>query len=1012
MRDSYPGGTWAKSCYEYPVITDEASSIFPNNTDSTKVNKWNIQKIQRQKDPTLKLSLAVINCQSVRNKAAYLNHFITENNFDCVALSETWLNSVEIENNVTMSALLPAAYKISHVPRQEARGGGVAFIHRDHYKVRIDTSFTASSFESITTVMDVGSFTFRFVVIYRVPPSTKNKLQRSLFLKEFADLLELSTTQSGRLVLAGDFNVHWDKKDDAERNQLEKLLDSHNLVQHVREPTHQDGHTLDLVITRASDNLVNSCDVGEFISDHNALHVILNCCREHPARRSITYRSWKSIDIAALMQDIRSSLLSQPPPTNFDEALDLYNTILEKLLDKHAPVKQRVIVDHPSQPWINEAILSAKRERRKAERRWRKSGLEVHKLAYKDLCSNVKGLVANAKAKFYVQKIEDCEGDMKKLYKIVDGLLGREKPKVLPTASSDYTLAEYFSSFFISKILNIRQELADLECTLAKLSFENFEFLQRSSKNSLQHFRPTNTEEVTRMIKKSSAATCVLDPMPTSLIIKVLPQLIPYITDMVNIALSSDTFSSKLKLAIVHPLIKKPHLDGEILENYRPICNLPFISKVIERVVASRIKEHMMENGLLEEMQSAYKEAHSTETALLRVQNDVLSAVDNGKAVFLVLLDLSSAFDTVDHELLLLFLEKYVGLRGPVLNFLRSYLTGRSQRVSIHGVLSELTELTFGVPQGSVLGPLLFCMYTLPLGAILRHHGLSYHMYADDTQIYCTSDLKSPQEDITRVSLCVSDIRTWMIQNKLKINDNKTEFMMIKSPHTKLDTNIEFEIGSTKIEQSKSCRNLGVIFDCEMKLDDQIQSMCKSANFHLRNIRAVRQLLPDSAVKQLVHALVTSRLDYCNSLLYGLPDYKISRLQRILNTAGRIVARCPKRTHITPILHELHWLPVEMRIRFKLLLLVFKCVNHLAPEYLSDLIKPIQHDRFTRAKSQALLDIPNSRLVSYGDRSFSVCGPKEWNELPSYIRYSSSVDTFKSNLKPFLFREYHVPQIN
>ena len=202
-----------------------------------------------------------------------------------------------------------------------------------------------------------------------------------------------------------------------------------------------------------------------------------------------------------------------------------------------------------------------------------------------------------------------------------------------------------------------------------------------------------------------------------------LPVLAPAITHLVNAALSSGTFPSQLKSAIVMTLLMKLGSDVEVLKNYRPVSNLSFISKVIEKVVASRILDHMKENNLLDPMQSAYRSGHSTETALLRVHNDIVSAIDKGHSVFLILLDLSAAFDTVDYEILLSFLKDYIGLEGPVRKLSETYISNRTQRVSFFkGVLSELSELAYSIPQGSVLGPIAFCIYTIPLGAILRHY--------------------------------------------------------------------------------------------------------------------------------------------------------------------------------------------------------------------------------------------------------------------------------------------------
>ena len=679
-------------------------------------------------------------------------------------------------------------------------------------------------------------------------------------------------------------------------------------------------------------------------------------------------------------------------------------------MDTHAPLRVRSVVDHPNHPWINQEILDMKRERRKAEKRMKTPGLNEEdttkaKKEYRDLCHNVKDLVESARSDFYAQQIQECEGDQKKLYKVIDCLMGREKPKALPTSSSNLVLAGTLNNFFISKITNIHEDLNSLKSTTADMSFQNLYSILKSCASPLDSFAEASVEEVAKIICESSRATCLLDPMPTALVKETFLQLAPFITHIVNLALSSGTFPSKLKSAIVHPLIKKPNLDCEILKNYRPVSNLSFLSKVIEKVIASRLLEHMQSNNLLETLQSAYKKAHSTETALLRVQNDILSSINTRKGSFLILLDLSAAFDTVDHELLLSFLDTHIGLRGPVLSLFRSYLCGRSQCVSVNGVMSEFCQLAFGVPQGSVLGPLVFCTYTLPLGAILRHHELDYHLYADDTQVYCATDLSEPKENLARIIACVSDIRTWRVHNKLKINDDKTEFLILHSAYIDLTHNLEFQVGQEKIKPSNSCRNLGVMFDSHMKLEDQVQSICKSVNFHLRSIRSVRNSLTDEATAQLVHSLITSRLDYCNSLLYGLPDTLIIRLQRLQNIAARIVACCPKAEHITPVLYKLHWLPVRMRILFKLLLVVYKCVQKLAPAYLCELVQPKHKTKYgLRGDLLDLLHIPRSQNVTYGDRAFSVCGPTEWNRIPLDIRHSESVAIFKTRLKTLLLQ--------
>ena len=231
----------------------------------------------------------------------------------------------------------------------------------------------------------------------------------------------------------------------------------------------------------------------------------------------------------------------------------------------------------------------------------------------------------------------------------------------------------------------------------------------------------------------------MIAPVPTKFLKNdFLPILQKTITNIANSSFQSGKFPSVLKTAMVTPLLKKANLDKDVLKNYCPISNIPFLSKVLEKVAAKQIYQHLEQNGMSEKLQSAYKPLHSTETALLRIQNDILTGLNDKtpSGVFLVLIDLSAAFDTVDHHILLDFLRDTLGIKGSALKWIETYLCNRTQQVSIDGILSALIELLFGVPQGSVLGPLKFCMYTLPLGAILRYHRIGYHIYADDTQLY------------------------------------------------------------------------------------------------------------------------------------------------------------------------------------------------------------------------------------------------------------------------------------
>ena len=239
---------------------------------------------------------------------------------------------------------------------------------------------------------------------------------------------------------------------------------------------------------------------------------------------------------------------------------------------------------------------------------------------------------------------------------------------------------------------------------------------------------------VAKIIKNSPTKSCTLDPLPTWLL-KKTDTLPPTITQIINKSLASGTFPTSFKSALVRPLLKKTNLDTEVLSNYRPVSNLQYTSKVLEKVVAAQLTSYMRKHNLYEKKQSAYRCYHSTETALLKVQNYLLVAMDKSCGVFLVILDLSALFDTINHDILIKRLHDNLGLSRTALAWINSYLRGRSQSVVINGTKSEPADLQYGAPQGFVLGPILFTSYTSPIGAIAKRHNLETHLYADDTQI-------------------------------------------------------------------------------------------------------------------------------------------------------------------------------------------------------------------------------------------------------------------------------------
>jgi hypothetical protein len=350
-------------------------------------------------------------------------------------------------------------------------------------------------------------------------------------------------------------------------------------------------------------------------------------------------------------------------------------------------------------------------------------------------------------------------------------------------------------------------------------------------------------------------------------------------------------------------------------------------------------------------------------------------------------------------------MEATVGVRGDALEWCRSYFSDRTQSVCICGVPSVPRPLTSGMPQGSVVGPYGFPTYTTPVGKICCRHGINYHMYADDSQLYVAFDLQDEHEARGRMEACISEIKEWMLLNHLKVNDSKTEFLIIGSQHQLRQLSSDsIKIGNTTIKASQSARNIGAIFDSGMSMKEHINTICRACYLLIRNIGKVRSVLTKDAAISLVHAFVSSKLDHLNALIYGVPKYQIQRLQRIQNNCARIILKAKRRDHITPLLKGLHWLPIDSRIQFKVLLTTFKALKGLAPGYIRDLVEPYQPRRALRSMDLSFLRRPRSRTKTFGDRSFAYCAPHLWNRLPRSVRFEEDIDNFKSVLKSHLFK--------
>src|SRR5271170_3988548 len=704
------------------------------------------------------------------DKPALIKELISDNKIDLLALTETWL-SPDTSPSV-LNSLTPKNYSIMHHPRAEGRGGGIALIYRSFLKVSVISLPTYSSFESLCVNFSVSNFSCSLLTVYR-PPS----FSKYTFISEFSSILEKLASTSSELLITGDFNYHIDCTSDPTVSQLLSLLDAFDLTQLITFPTHSSGHTLDLFITRHSSTIISEIDsiISPF-SDHYSIHSVLTVPSSTRTPRVTKYiRNIRSIDPTAFSADILASSLYSNPASTLDSFANQFSSTLSSLLDKHAPLKSVSCSSHSRKPYITPEILREKTKRSKLETIYRRCKTELNKTNFKTQAKNVAKMITASKRSFYRTLISKNSNNPKKLWPVLNTLLSRTLPPSFPAFNSASNLAESFLSFFQAKVTKLASSFPSTVSSSMHHS-------PPIPPLSLSDFVPATVAEVKYIILSLSNPTCELDSIPTSLLKSCIDTLAEPITTLINLSLSEGAFPTIFKTAVVKPLLKKHSLPREDLSSYRPISNLNFVSKVLKRIIHTPLTNYLHSFPSICPFQSAYRKFYSTETALLRIHNDLTLSINEQKVSALVLLDLSAAFDTIDHHILINRLSSAFGISDSALSLLTSYLLDRSQFVSIDSTSSSHSMLHTGVPQGSVLGPLLFTLYTTPLSYIFTNTSISYHFYADDTQLYISFSSTDSESSLSLLSSTLDSVYAWLHDNRLSVNPLKTEYLLIGNP--------------------------------------------------------------------------------------------------------------------------------------------------------------------------------------------------------------------------------------
>ena len=559
------------------------------------------------------------------DKPCLIQDLITDSDIEILSVNETWLNPNELPE--TLNSFLPENFSFINCPRLTGRGGGVGFIFRNYLKLQKCNLPIYSSFESLLAKCTFGNKLFQFLTIYRPPSSVT-----SSFLKEFSDLLESISSTSSELVISGDFNYHVDDINCRDSLNFLSVLENFDLKQHINFPTHNRGHTLDLFITRQN-STYSFKNEFEYVCFSD--HLLVRTEIEIPSQPKIvssfkTIRKLSNINLDNFKDDILSSALFSNSFPDIDSYVHQFQSSLVQILDKHAPLVSIKINRKKSQPFITKEIKAAKSKRSRLETIWRRTKSEYHKNAFKTQAKIVSKLITKSKQEYYRKIISQLHCKPKDLWSALNTLQNKNFMPKLPQYNTLKELTQTFSEFFKNKIENL--------CNKLPMPNEDAYCVPPVKPLVLSEFSCATPEEIFNIISTSSNSSCLLDAIPTKLLKSCADILVEPITNLINRALIEGSFPQQFKSASVRPLLKKYNLPENDYNSYRPISNLSFISKVLERVVFNRLSNHIQSFSMFPPFQSAYRKFHSTETALLRIQNDLLLAIDQKKYLLLYFL--------------------------------------------------------------------------------------------------------------------------------------------------------------------------------------------------------------------------------------------------------------------------------------------------------------------------------------------------------------------------------------
>ena len=947
-----------------------------------------------------KLSCIHINSRSLCHNFDQICSFLNLLSYQpaIIGISETWINA-----NSCLSLCNLENYVFINNPRKEKRGGGVGiYIRNDiNYTRRLDLDINTCFLESIFIEIKNHNCSTLICVMYRPPNQAIDD-----FLSTLDELLQVINREKSILYMLGDFNLNLLNigKVQSVTDFLDLLL-LHSMYPLVKYPTRVAGRSssvIDNIITNDTCSIKSGIILTD-ISDHYPVYSISDT--DLTISNSVTSKGKRKIheeNIVHFLQLLRSTQwpIDVYNSVHVDTSFDSFTHCFSNMYDVCFPVSSiSTKFKRINKPWFSNEIRKLSIKKCRMYKMYVKNPSEYRKNAYKQIRNKVTNMIILAKKQYYTNRLNNSKGQMKKTWDVINHAMGRNCKKSVckqimhndELITDTSSICENFNDYFVNIGYNLNRSFDHLQ----NMTFTN----QIPKNNQTASFKPITCSEIITIVDNFKSNTSAgFDDINVKVVKRVIPFIVKPLCAIFNQCISQGKFPNKMKIAKVIPVFKGGAPD--VMSNYRPISVLPIFSKILEKCIYNRLYSFISKCNIINNNQYGFRAGHSTSSALVNFVQKVVRAIDNKEILIGLFLDLSKAFDTLDHQILLNKLHLY-GIRGSVLDLFKSYLTNRKQHVVIENVKSENQQIKCGVPQGSILGPLLFLLYINDISHI--SHILQCILFADDTSIFLSHKNKNTLQTIFNQEINL--ISQWLSENKLTINIKKTHFMVFTKKKCSIN-DFSINMCGSLVKQVSSLKFLGVTIDNKLDWSDHINVVCNTLS---KNIGILYKLkhFPKSILKMLYNSFILPYL-YNNNIVWGNASAtSLDRIVKLQKRVVRIINHAPYLAKTSPIFCSLKILRFNDLYLYQVGIFMYLCYINALPESLLAYFNLNHNVHSYNTRNANNFHLPKARLTFF-QNSILFHGPKIWNSLPPSIKESISLKVFKTKLKDHFLATYEV----